>query len=112
MRNNADNLAEMKKGASAVLFHVASSKTNNWHNHCPDGKNSWCRFKRDKTTEESTYKPGPGLPLQVIKHVKPIFQDLCGDELLKKCLHGKTQNQNEAFNALIGNVFKNMCMSR
>ena len=33
--------------------------------------------------------------------MKPIFQDLQNDTLLSKCLHGKTQNQNESFNSTI-----------
>lgn len=36
------------------------------------------------------------LSRSVIKHVKPSQ-----DSLLVKCLHGKTQNQNESFNSLI-----------
>ena len=39
--------------------------------------------------------------MDIIKHVKPIFQDLQNDSLLSKCLHGKTQNQNESFNSII-----------
>ena len=31
----------------------------------------------------------------------PIFKALMADELLEKCMHGKTQNANEALNAII-----------
>ena len=41
------------------------------------------------------------MPLDVLKHVKNIFQDLSEDCLLEKCLHGKTQNRNESFNSII-----------
>ena len=98
---STSNIETMKKSIYASLFHVASSRVNDYHGHCPDGKESWCRFKRDKATGQQTYKPGPGLPINVIKHVKPMYEDLSSDSLLKKCVHGKTQNQNEAFNALI-----------
>ena len=101
VRANAGNMEQMKKSIHASLFHVASSKDNNWHDHCPTGKDSWCRYQSDKSTGLSTYKPGPGLPLTVIKHIKPVYNELSRDNLLKKCLHGKTQNQNEAFNGLI-----------
>ena len=94
-------VAEMKKAIHASLFHVASSADNNYHAHCPIGESSWCRFNSDKITGLSTYKAGPGLPLKIIKHVKPIYEDLSKDQLLEKCVHGKTQNQNEAFNALV-----------
>ena len=38
-----------------------------------------------------------------IKHVKSIFEDLSKDDLLSRCLHGKTQNQDESFNGTIWN---------
>ena len=44
---------------------------------------------------------GPGLPLEVIAQVKSIYQRLSGSALLEKCLHAKTQNQNESLNALV-----------
>ena len=91
IRSNVDNLSAMKKAVHAALFHVASSTKNNWHEHCPDGVDSWCRFKQDKATGKDIYKPGVGLPLN----------DLSKDELLEKCLHGLTQNQNESFNGTI-----------
>ena len=31
----------------------------------------------------------------------PIFQELSSEVLLKKCLHGRTQNNNEAINGII-----------
>lgn len=33
--------------------------------------------------------------------LKPIFRDLANPELLKKCLHGKSQNPNESVNNII-----------
>jgi len=90
-----------KQNGHATLFHVASSAKNNYHAHCPTGESSCCRFNSDKVTGLSTYKPGAGLPLTVITHIKPIYEVLSKDELLEKCVHGKTQNQNESFNALI-----------
>eukprot|EP00112_Aurelia_sp_Birch-Aquarium-sp1_P011533 Seg2424.2 transcript_id=Seg2424.2/GoldUCD/mRNA.D3Y31 product="hypothetical protein" protein_id=Seg2424.2/GoldUCD/D3Y31 len=35
--------------------------------------------------------------------LEPIFRDLSSDDLLKKCLHGQTQNCNEAFNGVLWN---------
>ena len=61
-----------------------------WHEHCPEGKERWCRFKCDKATGESTFKPGAGFPLSLssntsrYEHIKPIFQDLSRDDLLNK----------------------------
>ena len=102
IRQNAGNLKEMQSAARATLFHVASSENNNYHfPHCPTGPNSWCRFNRDKANNTKTYKPGPGLPMDIIAKIKTIFAELTTDTNLKKCLHGRTQNRNESFNAMI-----------
>ena len=58
------------------MFHVASSAENNWPAHCPDSINSWCCYKQDKANNTSTYKPGTGLPLSVVSHLKPIYINL------------------------------------
>ena len=73
----------------------------NWHMHCPVGKESWCGFQRDIATHKQAHKHGASLPMDVIKQVKPIFEDLSNETLLKKCLHGKTQNENESYNGMI-----------
>ena len=33
--------------------------------------------------------------------LKPLFEELSNEQLLRKCVHGLTQNQNESFNATI-----------
>ena len=65
IRSNKGNKENMKLAIHASLFHVSSSKTNIWHDHCPKGASSWCGYQRDKALGTSTYKPGPGLPLNV-----------------------------------------------
>ena len=58
-------------------------------------------YQLDIMYKTNLYVPGKGLPGEVIKHVKPIFESLSHDQLLSKYLHGKTQNQNEVYNAFI-----------
>ena len=41
------------------------------------------------------------LPVVIKRILEPIFRDLSSDDLLAKCLHGQTQNANEAFNAIL-----------
>jgi hypothetical protein len=101
IRSNSGDLEAMREGVRASLFHTASSERRNLHSLCPDGPDSWCRFKQDKVNKTSNYKPGPGLPDEIIKLVKPVYERLSNDELLKKCLDGKTQNQNESLNGMI-----------
>ena len=92
IQQNSGNLNAMKSVTVASLFHVASSATNDYHTYCPSGSDSWCLFKAHKANNTSSYKPGPCLPLDIIKVVKPIYQELCSESLLKKCTHGQTQN--------------------
>ena len=102
IRSNKNNLEGMQAATRAALFHVASSKDHNYHYpHCPTGPNSWCRYNRDQANGTSTYRAGAGLPLMIILKLKPIFHELGSEKLLKKCLHGLTQNQNESFNSMI-----------
>ena len=92
IRQNNGDLNAMKSASSASLFHVASSDTNYYHTHGLSGSDSWCLFKADKANNTSTYKPGPGLPLDIIKVIKSIYQELCSESLLKKFTQGQTQN--------------------
>ena len=102
IRRNAGNLKEMKAVVLASLFHVASSKNNSLHfPHCPTDSDSWCKYNADKINKTTTYKPGPGLPMDVIMKVRYIFEELSEDSELQKSLHGKTQNANESFNRMI-----------
>ncbi len=41
------------------------------------------------------------MPAIIQKLIEPICRDLSSDDLLKKCLHGQTQNSNEAFNGVL-----------
>ena len=91
----------MKKAIFATFFHVASLAENNWHVHCPNCINRWCRYKLDKANNTSICKSGTGLPPSVVSHLKPIYIDVSQEELLKKCIHGKAQNQNESFNGMV-----------
>ena len=47
------------------------------------------------------YKHHDVLPQAIVEVVKPIFKKLSDSSLLKRCLHGGTQNQNESFNNLV-----------
>lgn len=92
----------MKKSIFAGFCHVASNKEKNYHIHCPPGKYSWCGYQRAVADGDvDKFKHGPGLPMNVTLQVRKVFDDLSNDSLLDKCLHGKTQNQNESFNNLI-----------
>ena len=66
-------------------------------------RKTWCRYQRDKITGESTDKSSINIPKNIIDLISPIFShsDLGSDSQLERCLHGQTQNCNEALNQLI-----------
>lgn len=94
IRQNVGDLQGMVAAVESVLPHISSTDEKPRHEICPS---QWCRYKQDP----STYKHKHGLPDAVVKVVEPIFKDLADESLLRKCLHGKTQNNNECLNKLI-----------
>ena len=102
IRQNVDNLYAMKKSVAAVLFHYSENVDNEArHRFCLRTVDSWCKFQSDKITGKSTYKENFTIPAAVRDLLMPIFKDLGETSLLEKCLHGKTQNPNEALNQII-----------
>ena len=101
IRSNVGNLAGMKKAIHASLMHCASSEACPLHDHCPTGNASWCKYQKDKANHKNLFKHGPGLSLPVIAKLKPEYIRLSENNLLQKCLHGKTQNQNESLNGMV-----------
>ena len=97
-----ETVFETKKAIGAVLFHCSqASNLDTKLQMCPREPDSWCKYQADKQNNTTTYKDEPGLPAAVRELIKPIFMDFSNDELLEKCLHGKTQNNNESINNLI-----------
>ena len=102
IRQNKNDLKNMQAAVRGTLFHVASSKENNWHYpHFSEGKDSWCKFHQDRVNCTIIYKPGPALPLDIVMKLSPIFAELSDERLLEKCLYRKTQNQNKSANSMI-----------
>ena len=92
----------MKKAVWAVLFHCTNFTDREYrHRMCPRNEDSWCKYHIDKQKNTDTYKEHLSLPVNICELIKPIFKALSADDLLSKCLHGKTQNANEALNAII-----------
>ena len=62
---------------------------------------SWCKYQADKKLNNTnTYKENPGIPAIIRETIRPVFISLSDDKLLRRCLHGKTQNNNEYLNGL------------
>ena len=101
IRQNIGALYAMKKAIGAVLYHCSSLEEDVRHQFCPRAINLWCKWQLDRINKTDKYKPKVNLPNCIKELIYPIFKDLSSDELLSKCLHGKTQNSNEAFHQII-----------
>ena len=86
IRSN-DNLRKMKEDIWKIFNHRKGD-----HKNCP----SWCSSTRSDLEKANKSR----LPF-FCELMKPSFERLADDFLLSKCLHGGTQNANEAFHHLI-----------
>ena len=88
----------MKKGIGAVLYHCSDIENEQErYKCCPRDQGSWCKWWSDKLK----YKNKLNLPPAITKLLDPVFRDLSSDQLLQRCIHGQTQNANEAFNHIL-----------
>lgn len=107
IRRNCDSVKKMKDAIWATFYHYSSTDTNPQHNLCPEGINSWCTWQKAKAERTiKTYKHDPKhtLPSEVLRAIKPIYEDLSQQKLLERCVGGYTQNNNESLNNLIWKI--------
>ncbi|GFW14588.1 uncharacterized protein TNCV_2359121 [Trichonephila clavipes] len=74
IRKNLSSVEDVKRAIWAIYFHKLSAEDNPQHALCP---------------------------LVNFIESEKVFRDLTEKDLLKKCLHGRTQNPNESFNKCI-----------
>ena len=106
IRQNQGDLYGKKKAIGAILWHCTDFKDESYqHRYCPIGPESWCKWRQDQGNGVSKHKKNINLSQWIHSLLVPIFKDLRNDELLEKCLHGKTQNCNEALNHIMWTKF-------
>ena len=67
------------------------------HANCP--KCDWCKY----WANYPNYDPSKRLPCVFVDALKPIFTRPTNEDILKRCLKGFTQNQNESLNGTVWN---------
>ncbi|KAJ4449224.1 hypothetical protein ANN_00621 [Periplaneta americana] len=72
------------------LFHVAANDKQPLHAKCPLGKDSWCLYQVVKAKGVPYKHKGPGIPIEILRKIKPSYERLTDRKMLQKCLHGKT----------------------
>lgn len=100
IRKNTSCLQSMKNAVWAIYFHSCSTDANPMHNICPKGENTWCQYNK-ALLSNSPFTHNNSIPEPIMLATKPTFQALANPDLLRKCLHGKTQNVNESVNNVI-----------
>ena len=79
-----------------MLYHeVKISDDTVRHQYCPS--DDWCEYRNNGTMENKDYH----LDEVFLDLLKPTFMRLSQESLVKRCLAGLTQNQNESFNSCI-----------
>ena len=81
-----------------IKNHLLLTNQQMQHQFCPRGLASWCKYWALNNTN---YKSKSCIPIWIKNLILPIIKDLQADDLLIKCLHGTTQNANEALNSII-----------
>ena len=73
IRQNTDNFYAMRKAVAAVLHHPTDDPdSKKHHNFFPSRPDSWCKYHKDKITEEETYKQKINIDPVVSKLIAPI----------------------------------------
>ena len=101
IRQNTHDIDCMQNAVMAIWHHSKSTDENPDHDLCPPGEQSWCGFQRDISKGTADYVHESPIPEAVADAIYPTFEALSDESLLSRCLHGGTQNQNEAINGLI-----------
>lgn len=99
LRKNKGDTNRMSTETKAILHHYSEDAD---HTYCPNGINSWCKWKTDQETGDNTYTPVSNpLPAAVVQILKPVFDSLSDPNLLQGCKNCLTQNQNESLHHVV-----------
>ena len=98
--SNIDSVEKIKTAIMATYKHLTSTGENPMYEDCPESNESWCKYQV-AVARGTEYKHPEPLHADVRIHILPIYEDLCNDDLLRRCLGGYTQNSNESFNSTI-----------
>ena len=90
----------MQNQESSMCHFVPDIKVR--HHFCSKGesRSSWCKYQRDKVSGETTYKANLTIPKWLHDIIKSVFTELSSENILSKCLDGRTQNSNESLHSI------------
>ena len=98
---NCHSVKAMQSSIGAVVYHCSeANRRGARHMFCDKGETTWCKYQKPKL-EGTAFVDKPDIPIVKRDLILPVFTDLSKPDLLKKCLHGKTQNNNECLNGVV-----------
>ncbi|KAL1512702.1 hypothetical protein ABEB36_002249 [Hypothenemus hampei] len=98
-----ESVEDMKNSVWATYYHKSSTDDKPQHQYCPSGPSSWCKWQQavaDDRAENYVHEQPP-LDDKILEAMKPIYENLSSEDLLRRCLGAETQNNNESLNSLI-----------
>ena len=104
IRRNTGDLDGMITSIWAVYEHMIMDDQTplpEQHGKCPKTSDTWCKYWRARFDHSLTYDQSARLPQIFREQLKPIFTRLSNRDLLRRCLMGLTQNQNESINGVL-----------
>lgn len=103
--DNPDSLPDMKNAILATFYHKSSTDEKPQHQHCPDGADSWCGYRKAEATNKLIeFKHPPAFDQETQDMLERIYEELTEDDKLEKCLGANTQNNNESYNSCVWSI--------
>lgn len=92
---------EMRNDIMSSFYHCSSTDENPNHDLCPKSEKSWCFYqealsKGNTPPSHSTMKIKFQLDREGLRLVEDVYKRLTTDDMMMRCLRGKTQNPNES----------------
>ncbi|GBN53106.1 hypothetical protein AVEN_200614-1 [Araneus ventricosus] len=94
LKDKVPGVQKMKTAIFALLFHSSLTDKAPKHNKGPTGLTSWYFYKRALTKNEKPKSHSSmkiKLSKQVLEKILPVYQRLANNELLARCVLGKSR---------------------
>ena len=101
------NITQMKMAIAAVLCHCVRKVVDgvedlaDRHKYCPKSDGTWCKYQKSVLDKSEFKGDRMNISEEVYEKIRLVWLRLAEGALLEKYLHGRTQNVNEAFNAVV-----------
>ena len=103
-RTKNTSFLQMKMAVAAVLHHFTLKEDedeDNRHRYCPSDGDTWCKYQRSIIEVVEFKGDRVNISGHIYQLIRPFWLRLSDNVLIEKCLHGRTLNVNEAFNAYV-----------